>query len=373
MGAKDKGAGTMTYRTMMTSAAILLAGTIAAGAQDRVVNVYNWSDYIDESILEEFTAETGIKVVYDVYDSNEMLETRLLAGGSGYDVVVPTATFLARQIEAGVYQKLDKSKLTNIGNMWDLIADRVQIYDPENAYSVNYMWGTNGIGYNVEKVQEILGKDTIDSWAVLFDPEVAAKFAECGIHFLDSPAEAYPAVLAYLGLDPASAAPEDIAKAEEVLMSVRPYVEKFHSSQYINALANGDICLAMGYSGDVFQARDRAAEADAGVTVEYAIPKEGAEMWFDQLAIPADADNVEEAHEFINYLMRPEVIAKASNYVYYANGNKASQELLNEDVIGDPAIYPSEEVQEKLFTKPPYTAKETRLITRSWTQVKTGQ
>jgi putrescine transport system substrate-binding protein len=235
------------------------------------------------------------------------------------------------------------------------------------------MWGTNGIGYNVEKVQEILGKDTVDSWAVLFDPEIASQFAECGIHFLDSPAEVYPAVLAYLGLDPASTAPEDIAKAEEVLMSVRPYIEKFHSSQYINALANGDICLAMGYSGDVFQARDRAAEADAGVTVEYAIPKEGAEMWFDQLAIPADAENVDEAHEFINYLMRPEVIAKASNYVYYANGNKASQELLNEDVIGDPAIYPTEEVQEKLFTKPPYSAKDTRIITRSWTEVKTGQ
>lgn len=363
----------MKRLALMASGAILIAGASAAFAQDRVVNVYNWSDYIDEEILEEFTAETGIEVVYDVYDSNEMLETKLLAGGSGYDVVVPTASFLARQIQAGVYQKLDTSKLTNLDNMWDLITERVAIYDPDNAYSVNYMWGTNGIGYNVGKVQEILGKDSIDSWAVVFDPEVASQFADCGIHFLDSPAEIYPAMLAYLGLDPDSTAPEDIAKAEEALLAVRPYVQKFHSSEYINALANGDICLAIGYSGDVFQARDRASEADAGVEVDYAIPKEGAEMWFDQLAIPADAQNVDEAHEFINYLMRPEVIAKASNYVYYANGNKASQEFLVEDVIGDPAIYPTEEVQGKLFTKQPYNARDTRLITRSFTTVKTGQ
>jgi putrescine transport system substrate-binding protein len=363
----------MTTGTLITSTAILIAGTLAAGAQDRVVNVFNWSDYIDEEILAEFTAETGIDVVYDVYDSNEMLETRLLAGGSGYDVVVPTATFLARQIEAGVYQELDKSKLTNIDNMWDLITERTAIFDPGNAYSVNYMWGTNGIGYNVGKAQEILGQDTIDSWRVVFDPEIAAQFADCGIHFLDSPIEIFPAMLAYLGRDPNSTDPEDIAAAEEALLAVRPYVEKFHSSEYINALANGDICLAIGYSGDVFQARDRAAEADAGVEVNYAIPKEGAEMWFDQLAIPADAQNVDEAHEFINYLMRPEVIAKASNYVYYANGNEASQEFLVEDVIDDPAIYPSSDTAEKLFTKPPYDAQANRLITRAWTRVKSGQ
>ncbi|VVT32037.1 polyamine ABC transporter substrate-binding protein [Rhizobium sp. EC-SD404] len=363
----------MKNSRVLSTVAILLAGTVAAGAQDRVVNVYNWSDYIDDEILAEFTAETGIQVVYDVYDSNEMLETRLLAGGSGYDVVVPTASFLSRQIAAGVYQELDQSKLTNIGNMWDLVTERTAVFDPDNAYSVNYMWGTNGIGYNVGKVQEILGEDSIDSWSVVFDPEIAAQFADCGIHMLDSPIEIFPAMLAYLGRDPNSTSAEDIAAAEEALMQIRPFVEKFHSSEYINGLANGDICLAIGYSGDVFQARDRAAEAEAGVEVGYAIPVEGAEMWFDQLAIPADAGNVEEAHEFINYLMQPGVIAKASNYVYYANGNEASQEFLVEDVIGDPAIYPPAEAQEKLFTKPPYDAQANRLITRAWTRVKSGQ
>lgn len=363
----------MTKTSTLTLAAFVLAGSTASFAQERVVNVFNWSDYIDESIIEEFTAETGIRVVYDVYDSNEMLETRLLAGGSGYDVVVPTTSFMARQIAAGVYQPLDKSKLTNIDNMWPLITERVAVFDPENQYSVNYMWGTNGIGYNVAEVQERLGIDEVDSWAVVFDPANAEKLADCGIHFLDSPIEIFPAMLAYLGRDPNSTDPEDIAAAEEALLAVRPYVEKFHSSEYINALANGDICLAIGYSGDVFQARDRAAEADAGVEVNYAIPKEGAEMWFDQLAIPADAQNVDEAHEFINYLMRPEVIAKASNYVYYANGNEASQEFLVEDVIDDPAIYPSSDTAEKLFTKPPYDAQANRLITRAWTRVKSGQ
>ncbi|WP_099864962.1 polyamine ABC transporter substrate-binding protein [Pararhizobium haloflavum] len=358
---------------VFAAAAIMAAGTTGALAQDRVVNVYNWSDYIDDEILADFTEETGIEVVYDVYDSNEMLETRLLAGGSGYDVVVPTTSFMARQIEAGVYQKLDKSKLPNLENMWDLITERVAVFDPENAYSVNYMWGTNGIGYNVDMVKERLGLETVDSWSVVFDPENAEKLADCGIHFLDSPAEIFPAMLAYLGLDPTSSDPEDIAQAEEALMEIRPYVQKFHSSEYINALANGDICLAIGYSGDVFQARDRAAEADAGVEVGYAIPKEGTEMWFDQLVIPADAPNVDEAHEFINYLMQPEVIAKASNYVYYANGNEASQEFLVEDVISDPAIYPPAEAQETMFTKTPYDARTNRLVTRAWTRVKTGQ
>ncbi|WP_163270130.1 polyamine ABC transporter substrate-binding protein [Chelativorans alearense] len=365
---------------MIRKAALLSAVSIAAaalatgaGAQDRVVNVYNWSDYIDESILEDFTAETGIEVVYDVFDSNEILETKLLAGGTGYDVVVPSAEFLGRQIEAGVFQKLDKSKLTNIDNLWDMIAERTEKYDPENAYSVNYMWGTTGIGYNVAKVEEALGTDTIDSWEVIFDPDTISKLGDCGIHMLNAPAEMVRAALNHLGLDPDSRDPADLEKAEELLLSIRPYVRKFHSSEYINALANGDICLAVGWSGDIFQARDRAAEADQGVEIAYAIPKEGAQMWFDQMAIPADAQHVEEAHEFINYIMRPEVIAKASNYVFYANGNKASQELLDEEVIGDPAVYPDEAVLEKLYTTLPYDPRTQRLVTRLWTRVVTGQ
>ncbi len=350
----------------------LLAGS--ALAQDRVVNVYNWSDYIDESILEDFTKETGIKVVYDVFDSNEILETKLLAGGTGYDVVVPTADFLSRQIQAGVFAPLDKSKLTNLGNMWKDIEERVAEYDPGNAYSINYMWGTTGLGYNVEKVKAALGDDApVDSWSLLFDPKNAEKLKECGIFILDAPTELIPAALNYLGIDPNSENKGDIEKAGELLKTVRPYVQKFHSSEYINALANGDICVAVGWSGDVLQARDRAAEADNGVTVEYAIPKEGALMWFDQMAIPADAPHAEEAHTFLNYIMRPEVMAKASNYVYYANGNKASQKFLNEDVIGDAAIYPSDDTVKNLYTKKAYGPKINRIVTRTWTSVKSGQ
>ena len=349
-----------------------LAAASSAAAQDRVVNIYNWSDYIDESILEEFTAETGIRVVYDVFDSNEMLETKLLAGGSGYDVVVPTGSFLQRQIQAGVYQPLQKDKLPNLANMWPVVSERTAKYDPGNTYSINYMWGTTGIGYNVDMVRERLGVEEIDSWSVVFDPEQIAKLADCGVMMLDAPDEAFRAALNYLGLEPDSKEAADYEKATELLMTIRPHIQKFHSSEYINALANGDICLAVGWSGDILQARDRAAEADRGVVVEYVIPKEGALMWFDNMAIPADAPNVEAAHAFLDYIMRPEVMAKASNYVYYANGNLASKEFLNEDVIGDAAIYPDDETMNKLYVVSPFDVRLQRTITRLWTQVRTG-
>ncbi len=358
-------------REYVAAAALaLVAG--AAGAQDKVIHVYNWSDYIDETILEEFEAETGIEVVYDVFDSNELLETKMLAGGSGYDIVVPSGTFLQRQIQAGVFQKLDKSKLPNLEHMWDAIEERTAKYDPGNDYSINYMWGTTGIGYNVAAVEERLGQSTVDSWDVIFDPETIAKFADCGIHMLDAPAEMIPAALNYLGKDPDSHDPAEIEEAAALLAEIRPHIAQFHSSQYINALANGDICLAVGWSGDILQARDRAAEAGNEVVVEYAIPKEGAQMWFDQMAIPADAPNPVLAHEFLNYIMAPKVIAKASNYVYYANGNAGSQEFLNEDVIGDPAIYPDEETVDNLFVTTPYPPRVQRVVTRAWTRVKTG-
>ena len=342
----------------------------AVPTEDPVVNVYNWSDYIDEEILAEFEAETGIKVVYDVFDSNDILETKLLAGGSGYDVVVPSGTFLARQIQAGVFRKLDKSKLSNIGNMWDVVTERTARYDPGNAYSVNYMWGTTGIGYNEDLIAERMPDAPVDSWEMVFNPEIVSQFADCGIHMLDAGDEMIPAALAYIGEDPDSKDPTVIAKAEGVLLAIRPYIQKFHSSEYINALANGDICLAVGWSGDVLQARDRAAEAENDVNVAYVAPKEGALMWFDQMAIPADAPHPTNAHTFINYIMRAEVMAKASNYVYYANGNEASQELLEEDVIGDTAIYPSAEALKTLYTTTPYDPATQRVVTRLWTTVK---
>ncbi|SUA99796.1 Putrescine-binding periplasmic protein precursor [Pannonibacter phragmitetus] len=349
----------------------ILAGT--ATAQERVVNVYNWSDYIDESILTDFTKETGIRVVYDVFDSNETVETKLLAGGTGYDIVVPTGTFLGRQIQAGVFQKLDKSKLPNLVHMWPEISERLTKYDPGNEHAINYMWGTTGIGYNVDKIKERMPDAPIGSWDLVFKPEVVSKFADCGIFVLDTPEEIIPAALNYLGLNPDSDNADDIEKAGELLATIKPYITKFHSSEYINALANGDACIAVGWSGDILQARDRAAEANNGVTVEYTIPKEGALMWFDNMAIPADAKNVAEAHEFLNYMMRPEVIAKASNYVFYANGNKDSQPLLNKEVLEDTAIYPDAETIQKLYTVSTKDAKINRIQNRVWTKVKSGR
>ncbi len=353
--------------------AVLTATSCATAALAEEVRVYNWSDYIDEELLTKFVEETGIDLIYDVFDSNEVLETKLLAGGSGYDVVVPTADFLQRQIQAGAFQPLDKSKLPNIENMWDVIEERTAQYDPGNEYAINYMWGTTGIGVNVGKVTEILGEDApIGSLALVFDPANMEKLAECGVHFLDAPTEVIPAALAYLGEDPDTQDPDVIARAEEVLMPVRPYIQKFHSSEYINALANGEICVAIGWSGDVLQARDRAAEADNGVEIAYNAPKEGALMWFDQMAIPVDAPNPEAAHTFLNFIMDAQNMAAASNYVYFANGNLASQEFLEEDVITDPAIYPDEATLETLYTTRPYPPRVQRVVTRLWTKVKSG-
>ncbi len=359
----------MKFTGMTALATLLIAGV--AGAEE--VHVYNWSDYIDESLLGKFEEETGIKLIYDVFDSNELLETKLLAGSSGYDVVIPTGTFLQRQIQAGVFQKLDKSKLPNIVNEWDMVAERTAKYDPGNEYSVNYMWGTTGIGINVAKVKEVLGDDApVDSLALVFDPANMEKLSQCGVHFLDAPTEIIPAALKYLGEDPDAQDYDTIAKVEPVLTAIAPYVQKFHSSEYINALANGDICVAFGWSGDILQARDRAAEADNGVEVEYHIPKEGALMWFDQMAIPADAPNPDGALKFINFMMDAHNMAAASNYVYYANGNKASQEFLNEDVIGDTVIYPDDATMANLYTVSPWDPKVNRSVTRLWTKIKSG-
>ncbi|MBU3260436.1 polyamine ABC transporter substrate-binding protein [Roseovarius sp. PS-C2] len=358
-------------KLILTTTATIALGAISASAEE--VRVYNWSDYIDEELLTKFEEETGLDLIYDVFDSNEVLETKMLAGGSGYDVVVPTGTFLQRQISAGAFQKLDPSKLPNLENMWDVVEQRTAQYDPDNAYSINYMWGTTGIGVNVGKVTELLGEDApIDSLDLIFNPENMEKLAECGVHFLDAPAEMIPAALKYIGENPDSHDPDVIAKAEEVYAPIRPYIQKFHSSEYINALANGDICVAVGWSGDVLQARDRAAEADNGVEIAYNAPSEGAQMWFDQMAIPVDAPNPDGAHTFLNFIMDAQNMAAASNYVYYANGNKASQEYLVEDVIGDPAIYPSQAAMDNLYTTTPYPAKVQRVVTRLWTKIKSG-
>ncbi len=360
----------MTTKIVTLTAVTTLLASMAVAEE---VRVYNWSDYIDEELLTKFEAETGIDLIYDVFDSNEVLETKMLAGGSGYDVVVPSGTFLQRQITAGAFQALDFSKLPNAGNLWDVIKDRTEQYDPDNAYSINYMWGSTGIAVNTGKVAEVLGDDApIGSLALLFEPANMEKLASCGVHFLDAPTEMIPAALAYIGEDPDTQDPDVIALAEPVLAAVRPYVLKFHSSEYINALANGDICAAFGWSGDVLQARDRAWEADNGVEIAYNAPSEGALMWFDQMAIPTDAPNPQAAHVFLNFILDAQNMADASNYVYFANGNLASQPLLEEDVIGDPAIYPDEATLQNLYTTRPYDAKVQRVVTRMWTKIKSG-
>ena len=361
-------------RPLFVIAALAAAVGTMAAAQERVVNVYNWSDYIDPQVLEQFTKETGIKVRYDTFDANETLETKLLAGKSGYDVVVPTGYFLQRQIQATVFQKLDKSKLPNLVNVWPDVAKRLAVYDPGNQYAVNYMWGTTGIGYNIKAMHERLGANaTIDSWDVVFKPELVAKFKTCGIHMLDSADDIIPAALHYLGLDPNSAKQADLDQAAALMAKIRPNVRKFHSSEYLNALASGEICLVVGWSGDIKQAQKRAAEAKNGVDIGYAIPKEGAQMFFDNLAIPKDAPHPAEALAFIDFLLRPDVAAKNSDMVAYANGNLASQKLIDKKVLDDPGIYPSADTMSHLYTVEARSLEAQRLINRIWTRVKTGR
>ena len=353
-------------------AAVLLLSP--AQAQQRTVNFFNWSNYMAPGVLEEFSRETGIKVVYDTFDANETLETRLLAGKSGYDVVVPTGYFLQRQITAKVFLKLDKARLPNLKNAWPVVTQRLATYDPDNNYGANYMWGTTGIGYNVKMAQKILGPDAkIDSWDIVFKPENLSKFKDCGIHMLDSADDILPAALSYLGLDPNSTKQADLDKAADLVSKIRPYVRKFHSSEYLSAMATGEICFVVGWSGDIMQARSRAAKSNNGIEIGYTIPKEGAQMFFDNLAIPADAKNVAEAYELINYLYRPEVAAKNSDFLSYANGNLASQKLVNPRILNDKNIYPDETMLKNLFVITARDPATQRVINRLWTRVKTGR
>ncbi len=356
--------------TLTALAALMAAPAMAEGS----LHIYNWSDYIAEDTIEKFEAETGIDVTYDVYDSNETLEAKLLAGNSGYDIVVPTSQFMQRQIAAGVYQELDKSLLPNLANMDPELMAKAAEYDADNAHGVIWMWGTNGIGYNVAMVEERLGADApTDSWSLVLDPANAEKLADCGITILDSPNEVLPSVLAWLGREPTSSEPEDLEAAAEALMAIRPYVRYFHSSQYISDLANGEVCVSLGFSGDVFIAAARAEEVGNGQEIAYTIPGEGAQQWFDMMVIPADAPNAENAHAFMNFVMQPQITADITNYVWYANANTASMEFVDPEIASDPAIFPSAEVRANLFPTKVRDARTDRLMTRLWTTVKTGQ
>jgi len=374
-------------RTVLTAAAIVFAVAAcgkkevaeqaqqpgAAAQEEKILHVFNWSDYIAEDTVPNFEKQSGIKVTYDVFDSNDVLETRLLAGNSGFDLVVPSASFLERQIKAGVFQKIDKSQIPNLKNMDPDIMSRVGLHDPNNEYAVPYLWGTTGIGYNEDKIKKILGDARPDSWNYIYDPKLVAKFKDCGLSLLDAPDEILKTVLAWMGRDPNSQKEDDLKAAEAKLMPIRPFVRKIHSSQYIDDLANGDLCIAVGWSGDILQARDRAAEAGQGVKIKYAIPKEGTIVWFDMLAIPADAKHPKNAHAFINYLMEPQVAANDSNFVNYANGNAASFPMVSDEVKNDPGIYPTPEVKAKLFPSLVYGEDFQRLMNRMWTKFQTGQ
>jgi putrescine transport system substrate-binding protein len=363
-----------TFGIVFVAVTVVVTAALGQPRGERVVNVYNWTDYIAPGVIDDFTRETGIKVRYDTFDSNDTLETKLLAGKSGYDVVVPTAYFLERQIKAGVFQKLDKAKLPNLANMWPEITQRLATYDPGNQYAVNYMWGTTGIGYNAKKARDALGPDgRIDSWDIVFKPENLAKFKDCGVHMLDSSDDILAAALHYLGLDPNTTKEADLQSAADLMMKIRPYVRKFHSSEYLNALASGEVCFVVGFSGDIKQSQKRAAEAKNGVDVVYVIPKEGAQLWFDNLAVPRDARNVDEAHAFINYLQTPEVAARNSNFISYANGNLASQKFIDKAILDDKGIYPDAAMMSRLYTISAHDPKTQRLMNRLWTRIKTGK
>ena len=357
---------------LLLACAFALLGC-AAQAQDKVVNVYNWSDYIDARTLDEFTRETGIKVVYDTYDSNEILETKLLAGKTGYDVVVPSASFLQRQIQAGVYQKLDFSKLPNAKGLWPDIHARLAVYDPGNQYAVNYMWFTTGIAYNVKKAQERVGEAALDTWDTIFRPENLRKFADCGVYVLDSPEDLFTTALNWLKLKPDSKSPEDLKRAADLLATMKRSVKKFHSSEYINALANGDICLAVGWAGDAFQARDRAHEANNGVEIAYVIPREGTLISLDSFAIPKDAPHVEEAHRFIDFMMRPDVAARNARVTKFASGVLAARSFVDRSILDNRAIYPDEATIARLFTATSNDPATQKIVTREWTRIKTGR
>jgi putrescine transport system substrate-binding protein len=347
--------------------------TANKGGGAKVLNLYIWSDYLAQNTVPEFEQRFGIKVHAAYFDTNETLETKLLAGNSGFDIVVPTASYFERQIKAGAFLTLDKSKLPNLSNMDPQLMAKVALHDPGNAHGVIYLWGTNGIGYNEKMVKALMPDAPLDSWRLVFDPEVAAKLAKCGISLLDSPAEMLRAVYSFMGKDPNSQSADDLAQAEAVLAKIRPYIRNFSSSEYIEALANGDLCISVGYNGDVMQARDRAREANKGIDIKYTVPKEGSILWFDMLAIPKDAPDPDSAYAFMNYMMTPQVIADVSNFKRYANANAASQSLVLPAVKDDPGIYPPLDQRQKLAVQLADSPEQTRAITRVWQKFKTGQ
>lgn len=347
------------------------SGTVAV--EEKVLHIYNWTDYIGQTTIADFEAKTGIKVTYDTYDSNEILETKLLTGNTGYDVVFPTSTIVGRMAKVGVFLKLDKARLPNLPNLDPEAMRQVAINDPGNEHAIAYMWGTTGIGYSPAMVKKVLGTDTIDSWSAVFDPATASRLAKCGITMLDAPEDVIETAEIYLGGDPGNEDLGELAAAEELLTNVRPYVHAFDTTQHPSALASGEICVSLSWSGLIHQARARGASAATPVEIAYVIPREGAPLYFDTVAIPADAPHPDNAHAFLNFLMEPEVIAEITNDIGYANANSASLPFVDAVLRDDPSVYPSEAAREKLHVSRARSQQYSRELNRAWTRIKTGQ
>ncbi|MGZ7176763.1 polyamine ABC transporter substrate-binding protein [Burkholderia gladioli] len=351
----------------------LCVAASAASAKDTQLNVYNWSDYIAKDTIPNFEKQTGVKVRYDNYDSDDTLQAKLLTGNSGYDIVVPTSNYAGKQIAAGIFAPLDKTKLPNLKNLDPQLMALVAGADPGNKYVVPWAYGTTGLAYNLNKAQQILGKVPLDNWDILFKPENISKLKACGVSVLDAPDQMFAAALHYLGKDPMSTSPADYQAAMAMLKKIRPYITQFNSSGYINDLVGGDICFAYGWSGDVVIAKHRAQEAKKPYKIEYYIPKGGAPVWFDVMAIPKDAKNKEAALEWINYIEDPKVHAAITNAVYYPSANAAARQFVSKDVANDPAVYPPADVVKTLFLLKPLPPEIQRLQTRLWTEFKSGR
>jgi len=363
---------------LLLAVSLLASFTLSAQAAPveegaNTLRLFNWADYIGENTLADFEKQTGIKVIYDTFDAYETVQAKLLTGRSGYDLVVLNASLVPPLIQAKVFQPLDKKQLPSLGNLDPAVVKDLQGYDPGLVYSAPYTWGSNGITYNVDKIKERMPDAPIGSLAMIFDPKIVSRFADCGVTLVDAPTEVIPLALQYLGRDPRSAAPEDLKAVQDLLMAVRPYIRKFDSVNYLTSLPNGDVCMAMTWSGDYATAQARAEEAGLNIKLAYFIPKEGSLIWFDNLYIPADAPHAANAHKFLEYLLQPQVMADVTNYIHYANSNAAATPLLNAEVRDNQAIYPDAQTRQRLFAQKTHNTKESRAITRVWNTIKTGK
>ena len=358
---------------LLLTALVAIGGVKADAAEEKRLFIYNWTDFIGRNTIAEFEKQTGIKVTYDVYDSEETMDARLLAGSAGYDVVIASTEYFGREIKAGVYMPLDRSKLPNWKNLDPRILVIQAVHDPGNEHSVPYLHAITGFAYNVDMIKARMPNAPLDSLDMIFKPEILAKFADCGVTFLDSAADTLMLALQYLGLEPNTTKREDYKAAEDLLLKVRPYIRSFDSSEYLNGLANQEICIAMSWSSDYALSRARARAVGVNVNLAFTVPKEGTDQNFTSLLIPEGAPHPEAAYKFINFILRPDVIAEITNEIYYGNDNLASRPLIDPRILGDVTLYPTPEIEARLYRNAEASAATERIRTRTWTRVKTAK